>query len=59
MSKLRAIEAFHAPDRFIDAGEEVASTDPVVKGREHLFSKVDEPTPRKATARKRTAKAED
>ncbi len=38
MATLRATTAFHANDRFVADGEEVDSKDPIVKGREALFT---------------------
>lgn len=51
---LRALTTFHANDRLVVDGQEVDSTDPIVKGREHLFETVpaEKPTPRKAVAKK-------
>lgn len=37
MPKLRALSSFHALGRFVRAGDEVDSKDPIVKGREVLF----------------------
>lgn len=61
MATLRALTTFHANGRLIEDGEEIDAADPIVKGREALFSAPEPqaPAPRKATARKAAAKAED
>jgi hypothetical protein len=63
MPKLRALSSFHAGGRFVATDEEVDSKDPIVKGREALFTaesgQVEQATAapgEKRTVRKRTAK---
>lgn len=41
MAVLVALNSFHAAGRFIGEGAEVPSSDPIVKGREHLFTTPD------------------
>jgi hypothetical protein len=61
---LRATQTFHALGRTVVEGEEVDPKDPIVKGRESLFTapesaKVEQATAapgEKRTVRKRTAK---
>jgi len=46
-----AIQSFAGPDnRMVLEGEEIGDDDPIVKGRESLFAKIDEPLPKGPTS---------
>lgn len=43
MTVLRAVESFICPDGSVGTGDLLDSSDPLVKGREHLFEEVKAP----------------
>lgn len=50
MAILQARETFFVGRRTITVREIVSSSDPIVKGREHLFNRLEEPVVEQATS---------